>query len=102
MQPTRVIHTPGPVWRGGSHGEDELLANSYLNSLTLAAQHGVRTVAFPSISTGVYSFPIDRAARIAVAEVHRFLGENPAMEHVTFVCFNARTYEHYRRELDNG
>ncbi|WP_332635240.1 macro domain-containing protein, partial [Halalkalibacter flavus] len=61
-----IIHTPGPVWHGGQYGEDQLLANSYRNSLELADQNGCRTVAFPSISTGVYSFPLDRAAKIAI------------------------------------
>jgi O-acetyl-ADP-ribose deacetylase len=82
-----VIHTVGPVWRGGHSGEAELLGNCYRNSLLLAEQHGIRTVAFPSISTGVYRFPLDQAARIAIAEVRNFLEKNRTIEKVTFVCF---------------
>jgi O-acetyl-ADP-ribose deacetylase (regulator of RNase III) len=82
-----VIHTVGPVWRGGSHGEDELLAGCYRNSLALAAQHGVRTIAFPSISTGAYGFPMERAAQIAVAEIRRFLERDASIEKVLLVCF---------------
>src|SRR5262245_30850710 len=68
-----VIHTVGPVWRDGTHGEDELLASCYRNSLALAAQRGLKTIAFPSISAGAYGFPLERAARIAVREVQAFL-----------------------------
>ena len=68
-----VIHTVGPVWNGGTHGEDDLLANCYRNSLKLAADNGVRTLAFPAISTGIYRFPVERATRIAVQETIRFL-----------------------------
>ncbi len=95
-----VIHTVGPVWRGGAHGEDDLLASCYRNSLALAREHGLRTIAFPAISTGVYSFPLDRATRIAVGEVRAFLREYPdALDRVTFVAFDAQTFESYRREL---
>ena len=72
-----VIHTPGPIWKGGTNGEDALLAASYRNSLALAVAHGCRTVAFPSISTGVYRFPLERAAAIAGKTVHAFLEEHP-------------------------
>lgn len=82
-----VIHTPGPVWRGGGHDEARLLANCYTNSLALAAEHGARTIAFPSISTGVYGFPIEHAAPIAVAAVRAFLAESDAIDRVVFVCF---------------
>ncbi len=68
-----VMHTVGPIWRGGDRGEDGLLANCYRNSLALAAQNGVKTIAFPSISTGAYGFPVERASRIAVAEIKKFL-----------------------------
>src|SRR5688572_5668904 len=71
-----VIHTVGPVWHGGSRGEDELLANCYRNSLRLAVENGMTTIAFPAISTGVYRFPMDRAAAIAVREVSAFLKNN--------------------------
>lgn len=82
-----VIHTVGPVWRGGSHGEDELLAGCYRNSLALATQHGVRTIAFPSISTGAYGFPMECAARIAVAEIRKFFEHDTGIEKVLLVCF---------------
>jgi O-acetyl-ADP-ribose deacetylase (regulator of RNase III) len=94
-----VIHTVGPVWRGGRHNEDELLANCYRNSLALAEQHGVRTIAFPSISTGAYDFPTERAARIAVAEVRNFLRKNTSMEKVVLVCFGQSALETYEKEL---
>lgn len=87
-----VIHTVGPVWRGGAHGEEELLARCYRNSLALAARHSLRSLAFPAISTGIYGFPTDRAAPIAVHEVRAFLAANERPERVVFVCFNAETY----------
>ena len=82
-----VIHTVGPVWHGGDRNEPELLASCYRRSLELARDHGLRTVAFPAISCGVYRFPLDRAARIAVAEVRAFLAENEMPERVMLVCF---------------
>jgi O-acetyl-ADP-ribose deacetylase (regulator of RNase III) len=85
-----VIHTVGPVWRGGDHGEDELLALCYKNSLALAERHAVKTIAFPSISTGAYGFPMERAARIAVAEIKSFLASNTSLEKVLLVCFGER------------
>jgi O-acetyl-ADP-ribose deacetylase len=94
-----VIHTVGPVWHGGAHGEDDDLANCYRNSLALALQYGVRTIAFPAISTGVYGFPLDRATKIAVREVKQFIAERPAIERVTFCCFSHETAELYQREL---
>lgn len=90
-----VVHTPGPIWRGGRHGEAQLLENSYRNSLTVAWQNGCRTVAFPSISTGVYHFPLEQAARIAVRTILDFLDAHPDMEHVTMVCFDADTRRAY-------
>lgn len=95
-----VIHTPGPVWQGGNRNEPELLACCYRNSLQLALERGVRTIAFPSISTGAFGFPVARAAKIAVAEVRSFLAANPSLERVTFVCFGRHTYEVYRQALD--
>ena len=68
-----IIHTVGPVWNGGSHNEDGLLADCYQNALMLAAEHDIRTIAFPSISTGIYAFPVERAAKLAVTTVDRFL-----------------------------
>jgi O-acetyl-ADP-ribose deacetylase (regulator of RNase III) len=94
-----VIHTVGPVWRGGAAGEDELLARCYRSSLTLAVAHGVRTIAFPAISTGVYGFPRPRACAIAVNETHRFLLKNDTLERIMFISFDAGTEALYRREL---
>ena len=94
-----VIHTVGPVWRGGHDFEDELLANCYRRSLEVAVQNGVRSVAFPAISTGIYGFPLERATRIAVREVRAFLENNPALEKVLFVCFDRRTRDCYQRIL---
>jgi O-acetyl-ADP-ribose deacetylase (regulator of RNase III) len=90
---TWVIHTVGPVWRDGRHGEDELLAGCYRSCFALVAQHGIKTVAFPAISTGVYGFPMDRAARIAVRETKHFLAKNPSVEKVILVCFGASALE---------
>jgi len=95
-----VIHTVGPVWRGGNNGEDELLRNAYRNSLKLAAENSVKTIAFPAISTGVYSFPLDRATKIAVEEVLKFLSNNDSIEKVIFACFNEKTYECYQSVLE--
>jgi O-acetyl-ADP-ribose deacetylase (regulator of RNase III) len=92
-----VIHTVGPVWRDGSRGEDELLASCYRNSLELAASHAIKSVAFPSISTGAYRFPLDRATRIALTETKQFLGRNTSIERVLFVCFGAAARECYKR-----
>jgi len=83
-----VIHAVGPVWHGGTQREPELLASCYRTCLELARQHGLKTIAFPAISCGVYRFPIDRAARIAVQEVINFLKENDVPEEVIFVCFD--------------
>jgi len=94
-----VIHTVGPVWRDGEHGEDELLASCYRNSLALAEQHGVRTVAFPSISTGAYGFPMERAARIAVREVKTFLEKNSSIEKVVLVCFGRSAFDTHRQAV---
>ena len=94
-----VIHTVGPVWRGGHDFEDELLANCYRRSLDLAAQNGARSVAFPAISTGIYGFPLERATRIAVREVRAFLEMNTTLEKVIFVCFDSRTRKCYQLVL---
>lgn len=91
-----VIHTPGPVWRDGQHGEDDLLANCYRHSLALAAQHGAKSVAFPAISTGIYGFPLERATRIAVREVRAFLQQNTPLQKVVFVCFGKAAFECYQ------
>jgi O-acetyl-ADP-ribose deacetylase (regulator of RNase III) len=94
-----VIHTVGPMWRGGAQGEDALLASCYRESLALAAARGFRSIAFPAISTGVYGYPHERAARIAVAEVRRFLATDATMERVVLVAFDAATAALYRRVL---
>ena len=94
-----VIHTVGPVWRGGGYGEDAALANCYRNSLALAERQGARTVAFPAISTGIYGFPLERATAIAVRETQTFLREHPAVEQVTFVCFSDSALRAYQEEM---
>lgn len=94
-----VIHAVGPVWRGGAHDEDALLASAYRSSIALAAQHGLRTVAFPNISTGIYGFPRDRAADIAIAAVRTALDDFPTIAQVTFVCFDDENYRLYRARL---
>src|SRR5919197_455944 len=94
-----VIHTVGPVWRGGGHGEDELLASCYRTSLALAEQHGLKSVAFPSISTGAFGFPIERAARIALREMLAFLRDAQVVERVLAVCFSERDLAVYQSAL---
>ena len=94
-----VIHTVGPVWRGGGKGEGELLRACYENSLQLAEKNGVRTIAFPSISTGAYGFPIERAAQIAVSAVNEYLQKMKSIEKVVFVCFSQSDYDTYRKTL---
>jgi O-acetyl-ADP-ribose deacetylase (regulator of RNase III) len=84
-----VIHTVGPVWRGGSHGEAELLASCYRNSLELAVQHGIRTIAFPAISCGIYGYPVAEACAVSVREVKAFLASTNAIEQLTFVAFSS-------------
>jgi O-acetyl-ADP-ribose deacetylase len=92
-----VIHTVGPVWHGGQHKEEELLASCYRNSLALAAKHEIKSIAFPSISTGVYRFPMSRAAQIALFEITSHLERNPIPEKVVLVCFGAEALEIYRK-----
>ena len=94
-----IIHTPGPIWNGGKSGEDALLASCYRNSLAAAAGLGCKTVAFPSISTGVYHFPVERAARIAIAAIGDFLASHPEIERVTMVCFDRATLAVYQDAL---
>ena len=94
-----VIHTVGPVWDGGGYDEDELLASCYFNSLQLAVEKKVKTIAFPAISTGVYGFPLERATKIAVREVKTFLKSHSGIEQVIFACFGAEALETYERVL---
>jgi O-acetyl-ADP-ribose deacetylase (regulator of RNase III) len=91
----------GPKWVGGQNNEDELLANCYRNSLTIAVQHDVRTIAFPSISTGIYGFPHNRAARIALRETLAFLKGDTTIEKVIFVCFNPETEVAYTEAVQH-
>jgi O-acetyl-ADP-ribose deacetylase len=90
-----VIHTVGPVWQGGDHHEDQLLAQCYRNCFALAEEYAIKTIAFPSISAGAYGFPLERAARIAISEVKEFLERNSTLEKVLLVCFSERAYQCY-------
>lgn len=90
-----VIHTAGPIWGGGAGGVDELLASCYRRSLEVAVENGVKSIAFPCISTGVYGFPQDRAAKIAVREIRKFLANDQSIERVIFVCFLAHDFYIY-------
>ena len=92
-----IVHTVGPVWRGGAHGEPELLASCYRNSLRVAAAHGARTIAFPSISTGVYGYPVELAARVAVETARSLLPEIGSIREVIFCCFSAGDFAVYQR-----
>ncbi len=91
-----VIHTVGPVWRGGRAGEERLLAGCYRNSLKAAAELGAKTVAFPSISTGAYGYPLREATEIALGETRRFLETDEALERVVFVCFGDEAFRTYQ------
>ncbi len=90
-----VIHAVGPVWNGGNHNEPRLLANCYKSSFALAREHGVKTIAFPAISCGIYHFPVERAVEIAVRETLAELDANPAIEKVIFSCYVEAVYESY-------
>jgi len=91
-----VIHTVGPVWKGGHKNEEALLANCYRNSLKTAVELGAKTVCFPSISTGAYGFPLERATEIALKETKRFLETDKTLEKVTFVCFGEKALKTYQ------
>lgn len=91
-----VIHTVGPLWEGGEHEEDELLARCYRNSLKLAREHRLRSIAFPAISTGVYRFPLERATRIALREVKNFLARDVTLEQILFVCHDTGAFQVYQ------
>jgi len=90
-----VIHTVGPVWHGGINNEDKLLSDCYHNSLALAVKKGLKTIAFPSISTGAYRFPVERAAQIAINEIAQFLNNDDSLEKVIIVAFDQNTRQHY-------
>lgn len=94
-----IIHTPCPIWHGGHNSEPELLANSYLNSLQLAEDNGCHSVVFPSISTGVYAFPLEKAAKIAVNTIHNFLMDSQVVDMVMMVCFDPETLAVYQNQL---
>jgi O-acetyl-ADP-ribose deacetylase (regulator of RNase III) len=97
-----VIHTVGPVWRGGTNREPELLASCYRRSLEVAIQNGVRTIAFPAISCGIYGYPVDAAAEIAVSETRRVLADGDAIDRVLFVAFGDDVRRALERSLRNG
>lgn len=92
-----VIHTVGPIWRGGDSGESKLLAECYRNSLKLAAEHKIRSIAFPSVSTGVYGYPVELASAIALREIKGFLEDNSTVDRVIVVCFDDETYSVYQK-----
>jgi O-acetyl-ADP-ribose deacetylase (regulator of RNase III) len=94
-----VIHTVGPVWHGGAHGEPELLASCYRSSLALAAEHGIRTIAFPAISCGAYGYPLEAAVAIAVRECRAFAAAHPAPECILFACFGETALRAYQAGL---
>lgn len=97
-----VIHTVGPVWNGGTNDEDRLLSNCYINSLKLAEENNIKTIAFPNISTGVYGFPKERASKIAVKTVKEYLAKSKSVEKVTFVCFDDENYQLYLNLLEEN
>jgi O-acetyl-ADP-ribose deacetylase (regulator of RNase III) len=94
-----VIHTVGPIWRGGDHGEDELLARCYRSCFALAEQNGIKSIAFPAISVGAYGFPLERACSIALLEMNSYLERNRSSS-VMAVCFNKKTYDGYLKALN--
>ncbi len=95
-----VIHTVGPVWHGGEKSEPETLASAYRESLKIATENGLKAISFPSISTGVYAYPIDKAARVALRTVVDFLSQETSLKEVTFVLFDSRTFEAYSRVME--
>jgi O-acetyl-ADP-ribose deacetylase (regulator of RNase III) len=96
-----VIHTVGPVWHGGKSGEPELLASCYRSCFTIAREHGLRRIAFPAISCGVYGYPIDEAVEIAVRETAAELKKNEALEEVIFACFGEEVYATYKEAMQS-
>lgn len=98
----KVIHTVGPIWQGGNRNEEELLGNCYASSLRLAVNNGLKSIAFPNISTGIYGFPKERAAEIAIGKVNSFLKSNSSIEKVVFVCFDYDNYNLYSEIINNN
>ena len=96
-----VIHTVGPVWNGGNYNEDKLLTNCYLNSLKLAVENKIKSIAFPAISTGVYGFPLERAAQIAIKTVKKFIQSDKSIQKIIFVCFDDRAYQTYKINISS-
>ncbi len=96
-----IIHTVGPVWSGGQNREEELLASCYQNCLKLATEKGLKTIAFPAISCGIYGFPIEKASAIAVKEVTHYLLSHPIPEHVIFACFNTQVEDGLNKAIQN-
>lgn len=94
-----VLHTPGPVWHGGKRGEPELLAGCYRSCLELASQHGCKTVDFPSISTGVYGYPLNQAAPVALSAIRAYLDQHPEIQRVRMACFDGQTKAAYETAL---
>ncbi len=90
-----VIHTVGPIWRGGNQNEEKLLASCYKNSLKLAIENGIKTIAFPAISTGIYGYPLREASEIAISVVSKFIKNSPLIDTIIFVCFDEKTYTLY-------
>ena len=99
MKTRHVIHTVGPVWHGGKKGEPETLASAYHQSLKVAVENGLKTVSFPSISTGIYGYPVDKAAQVALEAIADFLKQDTRLEEIVFVLFDSRTFEAYQRAL---
>lgn len=97
-----IIHTVGPIWQGGKNGEENLLASCYRKSLELAREYGIKTIAFPAISTGAYGFPSEKAATIAVSQIKQFLQENENPELVFLVCFNLKTCKCLNKALNEN
>lgn len=96
-----VIHTVGPVWRGGKNDEARLLENAYLNSLKLAEKYSIRSIAFPNISTGVYGYPLEEAADIAIHAVNLYLSQDTHIEKIIYVCYDERSYQIYSKKLNH-
>ncbi|MBC8400204.1 MAG: macro domain-containing protein, partial [Candidatus Marinimicrobia bacterium] len=95
-----VIHTVGPIWRGGKSGEPELLQSCYRNSLAIAENHQLKSIAFPSISTGVYGYPLELAIPIALKEITKFLKRCPSLERVIIVCFDSIVFDSYTQSFN--